>query len=638
MNILQAENLSFAVGHVALLDQAAFQLDAGERVGLIGRNGAGKSSLLKILAGVQKPDDGQLVLQNGLKTVYVPQESFFDPQATVFDAVSEGLGGLRDVLRRYHAVLAELEKQPENAELTAETNALQNQIEAQNGWQFDAAVRQTIGELGLPENETIANLSGGQKKRVALAQAWVQKPDILLLDEPTNHLDIDAIIWLENLLRGFSGSLIVITHDRRFLDNIATRIVELDRGILRSYPGSFARYSEKKAEELAVEAEHNRLFDKFHAQEEAWIRKGIEARRTRNEGRVRRLEELRRQRAARRERQGQVSFRLDAGEKSGKIIAELEHASFDYGGKPIMCDFSAVIQRGDKIGLIGANGIGKTTFLKLILGELSPTSGKIRLGSKQETAYFDQFRSALNENDTVFYTLGQGNDYVEISGKKRHVMGYLEDFLFHPARAQSPVSSLSGGERNRLLLAKLFTRPANILVLDEPTNDLDIDTQELLEELLRDYDGTVFLVSHDRTFLDNVVTQSIVFEGEGRLKEYVGGYQDYLDTKAREQTFQAATPAKSATEDAPAKSAKPKANRTVKLSYKEQRELDALPDEIAALETEQNELAAQLSDPEVFRDYEKAAALQQRAEAVENELMEKLERWEELEAKQGGAG
>ena len=638
MNILQAENLSFAVGHVALLDKAAFQLDAGERVGLIGRNGAGKSSLLKILAGVQKPDDGQLVLQNGLKTVYVPQESFFDPQATVFDAVSEGLGSLRDVLRRYHALLSELEKQPENVELTAEMNALQNQIEAQNGWQFDAAVRQTIGELGLPENETIANLSGGQKKRVALAQAWVQKPDILLLDEPTNHLDIDAIIWLENLLRGFSGSLIVITHDRRFLDNIATRIVELDRGILRSYPGSFARYSEKKAEELAVEAEHNRLFDKFHAQEEAWIRKGIEARRTRNEGRVRRLEELRRQRAARRERQGQVSFKLDAGEKSGKIIAELEHASFDYGGKPIMRDFSAVIQRGDKIGLIGANGIGKTTFLKLILGELSPTSGKIRLGSKQETAYFDQFRSALNENDTVFYTLGQGNDYVEIGGKKRHVMGYLEDFLFHPARAQSPVSSLSGGERNRLLLAKLFTRPANILVLDEPTNDLDIDTQELLEELLRDYDGTVFLVSHDRTFLDNVVTQSIVFEGEGRLKEYVGGYQDYLDTKAREQTFQAATPAKSATEDAPAKSAKPKANRTVKLSYKEQCELDALPDEIAALETEQNELAAQLSDPEVFRDYEKAAALQQRAEAVENELMEKLERWEELEAKQGGAG
>ena len=635
MNILQAENLCFAVGHVALLDKASFQLDAGERVGLIGRNGAGKSSLLKILAGVQKADDGQIVLQNGLKTVYVPQENFFDPKSTVFDAVSEGLGGLRDVLRRYHAVLSELERQPENSELAAEMNALQNQIEAQNGWQFDAAVRQTIGELGLPENETIANLSGGQKKRVALAQAWVQKPDILLLDEPTNHLDIDAILWLENLLRGFSGSLIVITHDRRFLDHVATRIVELDRGTLRSYPGSFARYSEKKAEELAVEAEHNRLFDKFHAQEEAWIRKGIEARRTRNEGRVRRLEELRRQRAARRERQGQVSFRLDAGEKSGKIIAELEHASFDYGGKPIMRDFSAVIQRGDKIGLIGPNGIGKTTFLKLILGELAPTAGKIRLGSKQETAYFDQFRSALNENDTVFYTLGQGNDYVEIGGKKRHVMGYLEDFLFSPARAQSPVSSLSGGERNRLLLAKLFTRPANILVLDEPTNDLDIDTQELLEDLLRDYAGTVFLVSHDRAFLDNVVTQSIVFEGEGRLKEYIGGYQDYLDAKNREQAFQAALPTKSAAEDTLAKS-KPKPNRTVKLSYKEQRELDALPDQISALETEQAALAAQLSNPDIFRDYEKAAALQQRAEEIETELLEKLERWEELEAKQGG--
>lgn len=636
MNILQAENLCFAVGHVALLDKASFQLDAGERVGLIGRNGAGKSSLLKILAGVQKADDGQIVLQNGLKTVYVPQENFFAPESTVFDAVSEGLGGLRDVLRRYHAVLSELERQPENSELAAEMNALQNQIEAQNGWQFDAAVRQTIGELGLPENETIANLSGGQKKRVALAQAWVQKPDILLLDEPTNHLDIDAILWLENLLRGFSGSLIVITHDRRFLDNVATRIVELDRGTLRSYPGSFARYSEKKAEELAVEAEHNRLFDKFHAQEEAWIRKGIEARRTRNEGRVRRLEELRRQRAARRERQGQVFFRLDAGEKSGKIIAELEHASFDYGGKPIMRDFSAVIQRGDKIGLIGANGIGKTTFLKLILGELAPTSGKIRLGSKQETAYFDQFRSALNENDTVFYTLGQGNDYVEIGGKKRHVMSYLEDFLFSPVRAQSPVSSLSGGERNRLLLAKLFTRPANILVLDEPTNDLDIDTQELLEDLLRDYAGTVFLVSHDRAFLDNVVTQSIVFEGEGRLKEYIGGYQDYLDAKARETVFQTASSPKPDTEAASAKSAKPKANRTVKLSYKEQRELDALPDQIAALETEQAELAAQLSNPDIFRDYEKAAALQQRAEEIETELLEKLERWEELEAKQGG--
>ncbi|AOT28764.1 ABC transporter ATP-binding protein [Neisseria meningitidis] len=633
MNILSVENASFAVGHVALLDKTSFQLDSGEKIGLIGRNGAGKSSFLKILAGVQKLDDGQIIVQNNLKIVYVPQESFFDKEATVFDTVAEGLGEIRDLLRRYHHVSHELENGSSEA-LLKELNELQLEIEAKDGWKLDAAVKQTLGELGLPENEKIGNLSGGQKKRVALAQAWVQKPDVLLLDEPTNHLDIDAIIWLENLLKAFEGSLVVIPHDRRFLDNIATRIVELDRGILRSYPGSFSKYSEKKAQELAVEAEHNRLFDKFHAQEEAWIRKGIEARRTRNEGRVRRLEELRRQRAERRNVQGQVNFKLDSGEKSGKIIAELEHASFTYGDKVIMDKFSAILQRGDKIGLIGPNGIGKTTFLKLILGELQPTYGRIRIGSKQEVAYFDQFRSTLNENDTVFYTLGQGNDYVEVGGKKKHVMSYLEDFLFHPARAQSPVSSLSGGERNRLLLAKLFTRPANILILDEPTNDLDIDTQELLEDLLRDYQGTVFLVSHDRMFLDNVITQSIIFEGNGRLKEYIGGYQDYIDAKSREAKIQTESAPKTA--DAEPVKEKPKANRTVKLSYKEQRELDALPDEIAALEAEQAEINAQLSDPEIFKDYEKAGALQSRAEEIEMLLLEKLERWELLETKQNG--
>lgn len=633
MNILSVENASFAIGHVALLDKTSFQLDSGEKVGLIGRNGAGKSSFLKILAGLQKLDDGQIIVQNNLKIVYVPQESFFDKDATVFDTVAEGLGEIRDLLRRYHHVSHDLEHNSDDV-LLKELNELQLEIESKDGWKLDAAVKQTLGELGLPENEKIGNLSGGQKKRVALAQAWVQKPDVLLLDEPTNHLDIDAIIWLENLLKAFEGSLVVITHDRRFLDNIATRIVELDRGILRSYPGSFSKYSEKKAQELAVEAEHNRLFDKFHAQEEAWIRKGIEARRTRNEGRVRRLEELRRQRAERRNVQGQVNFKLDSGEKSGKIIAELEHASFAYGGKVIMDKFSAILQRGDKIGLIGPNGIGKTTFLKLILGELQPTYGRIRIGSKQEVAYFDQFRSALNENDTVFYTLGQGNDYVEVGGKKKHVMSYLEDFLFPPARAQSPVSSLSGGERNRLLLAKLFTRPANILILDEPTNDLDIDTQELLEDLLRDYQGTVFLVSHDRMFLDNVITQSIIFEGNGRLKEYIGGYQDYIDAKSREAKIQTESAPKTA--DAEPVKEKPKANRTVKLSYKEQRELDALPDEIAALEAEQAEINAQLSDPEIFKDYEKAGALQSRAEEIEMLLLEKLERWELLETKQNG--
>ena len=638
MNILSLDKACFAVGHYPLLDHAEFQLDAGEKVGLIGRNGVGKSSLLKILAGAHKLDDGLLSIQNGLNLVYVPHESVFDPNTTVFDAVAEGLGALRDLLRHYHQISQKLSLSADERTL-AQLTEWQNQIEAQNGWQFDAAINQTMSELGLPENELLGNLSGGQKKRVALAQAWVQKPDVLLLDEPTNHLDIEAIIWLEGLLKNFSGSLVVITHDRRFLDHVATRIVELDRGILRSYPGSFAQYTDKKAQELSVEAEHNRLFDKFHAQEEAWIRKGIEARRTRNQGRVKRLEELRRERSARRNVQGQVSFQLSRGEQSGKIIAELEHAYFSFGDHEIMRDFSTVIQRGDKIGLIGPNGIGKTTFLKLILGELQPTAGKIRLGTKQEVAYFDQFRSALNEEDTVFYTLGQGNDYVDIGGQKKHVIGYLEDFLFSPQRAHSPVKSLSGGERNRLLLAKLFTRSANILVLDEPTNDLDIDTQELLEELLRNYAGTVFLVSHDRMFLDNVVTQSIVFKGKGILQEYIGGYQDYVDAQKREDTLMAAAtaPAKITVSATLESQTQPKNQRAGKLSYKEQRELDGLPEEMASLESEQNELNQKLSNPDIFKnDYQLAAQWQARIAEIEEVLLDKLTRWEALEAKLQG--
>lgn len=630
MSILSLDNACFAVGHHPLLDHASLQLDSGEKIGFIGRNGAGKSTLLKILARVQKLDDGLLTIQNDQKIVYVPQESQFEEQMTVFDTIAQGLGELQTLLAEYHELSLHINDENSLQRL----NDLQNELENRNGWQFDALIQQTISELKLPENELIANLSGGQKKRVALAQAWVQKPDILLLDEPTNHLDIDAIEWMENLLSGFSGSLIVVTHDRRFLDHIATRIIELDRGTLRSYPGSFSVYSEKKAQELAVEAEHNRLFDKFHAQEEAWIRKGIEARRTRNQGRVKRLEQLRRERAARREVQGQINFNLNSGEASGKIIAELEHAGFSYDNRLIMQDFSAIIQRGDKIGLIGPNGIGKTTFLKLILGELQPTSGKIRLGSRQEVAYFDQFRSSLNDNDTVFDTIGQGNDYVEIGQQRKHVIGYLEEFLFSPARAHSPVKSLSGGERNRLLLAKLFTRPANILVLDEPTNDLDIDTQELLEELLRDYQGTVFLVSHDRTFLDNVVTQSIVFKGNGVLKEYIGGYQDYIDAQKREEALQPL--AKIEVKNNPVNDkSKTKNRRNDKLSFNEQRELNALPEEIASLENEQIQLTEKLSDPEIFKnDYKQAAAWQTRISEIEEILLQKLERWEALEARQ----
>lgn len=634
MSILSLDNAYFAVGHHPLLDHASLQMDAGEKIGFIGRNGAGKSTLLKILARVQKLDDGLLTIQNDQKVVYVPQESFFDSQSTVFDTIAQGLGELQNLLREYHELSQNIGDEASLNRLTQ----LQNELENRNGWQFDALIAQTLSELQLPENELIGNLSGGQKKRVALAQAWVQKPDILLLDEPTNHLDIEAIEWMENLLGNFAGSLIVVTHDRSFLDRVATRIIELDRGHLRSYPGSFSAYNEKKAQELAVEAEHNRLFDKFHAQEEAWIRKGIEARRTRNQGRVKRLKQLRRERAARREVQGQVSFNLNRGEASGKIIAELEHAGFAYGEHLIMHDFSCVIQRGDKIGLIGSNGVGKTTFLKLILGELQPTSGKIRLGSRQEVAYFDQFRSALNENDTVFDTIGQGNDYIDIGGQRKHVIGYLEEFLFSPARVRSEVKSLSGGERNRLLLAKLFTRPANILVLDEPTNDLDIDTQEILEELLRDYNGTVFLVSHDRTFLDNVVTQSIVFKGNGQLKEYIGGYQDYIDAQKREQSLLTPAPTTSKNTINPDKN-RQKSRRNDKLSYNEQRELASLPDELAALEAEQQELNNKLSDPEIFKnDYKLATEWQTRIAEIEELLLEKLERWETLEAKQKNQG
>ncbi|WP_434778964.1 ATP-binding cassette domain-containing protein [Neisseria sp. Ec49-e6-T10] len=637
MAIITVENACLAFGHTALLDHVQFTLNPNEIVGLIGRNGAGKSSFLKTLSGTIKLDDGLISMEKGLKVAYVPQEPVFEAEQTVFDAVAEGLGELRSLLTRYHDLSRIIAQSATSTEAQLEQlNLLQTQLEAENGWQFDAFIHQTMGQLSLSEDQKIQELSGGQKKRVALARALVAKPDVLLLDEPTNHLDIEAIIWLEGLIKNFTGSVVLITHDRKFLDNIATRIVELDRGILRNYPGSFHAYQDKKEQELAVETEQNRVFDKFHAQEEVWIRKGIEARRTRNMGRVRRLQELRQERKQRRDVQGQVSLQLDTGEKSGKLVAELEHVFFSYEEQPIIQDFSCRILRGDKVGLIGPNGVGKTTLLKIILGELSPTKGKVRQGSKQEIAYFDQFRSQLNEEDSIFYTLGQGNDFVEVGGKKKHVMSYLSDFLFSPERANSPVSSLSGGERNRLLLAKLFTRYANILVLDEPTNDLDIDTLELLEECLREYTGTVFLVSHDRTFLDNVITQSIVFEQNGVLKEYIGGYQDYLDAKTRESVLK--KPEKTATvQENNQKNSREKSQKSAKLSFNEQRELHALPEQIQALETEQSQLTEQLLDPNVFKhNHQEAALWQQRIEQIEIELLEKLERWDILETKQKG--
>ena len=632
MPLIILDKLELAYGHWPLLDQASLVIDKGERIGLIGRNGAGKSSLLRIVAGLDKPDAGEVWRQPGLRIGHVPQEPAFAPGHTVFEAVAEGVGEARRLLTAYHEAAHRVALESDAAGL-AELDRLSHELEARDAWRLNARVEEVISRLELPADAPVETLSGGLKKRVALARALAGEPELLLLDEPTNHLDFAAIEWLEGLLNAFNGALLFITHDRRFLDNVANRVVELDRGLLAEYPGNFSAYQARKAERLEVEAVQNRKFDKFWRQEEAWIRKGIEARRTRNEGRVRRLEQLRRERAARRERIGQVDFRLDAGECSGKLVAELEHVDFGYDGRPILRDFSTTVLRGDKLGLLGPNGAGKTTLIRLILGELEPRSGRIRRGTNLQVAYFDQFRNVLDDAATLIDTISPGSDYVEIAGQRKHVIGYLEEFLFPPERARAKVAALSGGERNRLLLARLFARPANLLVLDEPTNDLDIDTLELLEALLQDYAGTVILVSHDRAFLDNVVTQSIAFEGGGRLVEIAGGYADWQAWRARQAE---------ATEPAQRRADKPRplpAARQAKsgLSYKEGKELEAIPTRIAELEAEQARLAERLADPALYQQAPgEVAGLNARAAAIEEELLALLARWETLEAKAGG--
>ncbi len=630
MPILTLENACLAYGHVALLDHTELQIDAAERVALIGRNGSGKSSLLRILAGQGQLDDGTLWRAPGLRVAYVPQEPSFAPGQDVFQAVAAGLGELSRLLLAYHEVSRELAQHPSQA-LLERLSELQARLEQGDAWRLNTRVEQTLSQLDLDGAAAVDTLSGGGIKRVALAQALVSEPDLLLLDEPTNHLDIDGILWLEKLIADYRGAVVVVTHDRRFLDAVATRVVELDRGRLVSFPGRFAAYQERKAEMLAVEAQRNEKFDKLLAQEEVWIRKGIEARRTRNEGRVRRLEALRRERAARRERQGTVDFSLSRGELSGRLVAELEHVSKAFGDKQVVRDFSCRILRGDKIGVIGPNGAGKTTLLKLILGELAPDAGTVRLGARLSVAYFDQFRAALDPEAAIADVISPGGDYIEVGGQKRHVVSYLEDFLFPGARARSPVRSLSGGERNRLLLARLFSRAANVIVLDEPTNDLDIETLELLEALLADYDGTVFLVSHDRSFLDNVVTQVIAAEGEGRWREYVGGYEDWLRQRPAPQPV-----AKPAPRPEPeARAARPERPRS-KLSYKEQRELEALPERISALEGELAAAAARLADPALYREApQEVRSLHERVGKLEAEIEQAMARWEELEARNG---
>ncbi|WP_263913834.1 ATP-binding cassette domain-containing protein [Achromobacter sp. 79A6] len=601
--LITLTDIQLAYGHHPLLDHADFAIQAGERIGLIGRNGAGKSSLLRLLDGRTLPDDGDIARTSGLRVATVEQEPELDENATVFDVVC-------------------------------------NLGDDHEDWQRPSRVRSVLEKLGLPADAQIAGLSGGTRKRVALARALVDEPDLLLLDEPTNHLDFEGIAWLEEMLRTWKGAAVIITHDRRFLDSVATRIVELDRGRLLSFPGNFSQWQERKAQWLESERLEQARFDKLLAQEEVWIRKGVEARRTRNEGRVRRLERLRVERAERRERVGDVSLALAEGQRSGKMVAELEHVSKRFGDKIVVDDYSTTLLRGDRIGIVGPNGAGKTTLLKLILGEMQPDSGKTRLGTNVSVAYFDQMRAQLDENATLVDIISPGSEWVEIGGTRKHVMSYLGDFLFSPARAGSPVRSLSGGERARLLLARLFARPANVLVLDEPTNDLDIETLELLEELLQEYSGTVLLVSHDRAFLNNVVTQTIAYEGHGRWRDYVGGYDEWVAQRPASANGEDAEKAIKAADEAAAraKAAKPKPAKTAKMNSWELRELEGLPEAIAALEARQAELAGKLADGSLYRDAPaEVERINGELSKLESELEEKFARWELLEARREGA-
>jgi ATP-binding cassette subfamily F protein uup len=647
MALITLLDASLAYGHVALLDHADFALETSERIGLIGRNGTGKSSFLKILAGMEHADDGTMHVQQGVRIAYVAQEPVLEAEDSIFESVQRGLAPVMKLIDDYSNCVGDLD-------------VLQSQIEALDGWGWEQRVDETLHRLHLDPTAKISTLSGGNRKRVALAQALVTHPDVLLLDEPTNHLDLDSIAWLEQLLIDFKGSVLAITHDRAFLDRIATCIVELDRGRLRSYPGNFAQYQINKEEQLAQESVISAKADKLLAQEEVWIRKGVEARRTRSQSRIVRLENLRARRSARREQVGRVRMEVASGAPSGKLVAELtdvckSFVSPEGNVKVIVKDFTATLLRGDKIGLLGPNGAGKTTLLKMILGELEADSGKIRQGANLQVAYFDQMRNALDLEASLEDFISPGSEWIEIGSKRQHVKSYLGDFLFSPARATSPVKSLSGGERNRLLLARLFARPANVLVLDEPTNDLDIDTLELLEELLQDYQGTVFLVSHDRAFMDNVVTSIIACEATpenpGFWREYEGSVQDWLTQSQRSQNIQAQNKAAAAKGAAPiiansannaGKQTPNKANEAAsathkpaksasKLSYKEQRELDGLPALIESLEKEQADIRKALQDSALFtQDPAKATALYARDAQIDAELMGALERWEIL--------
>jgi ABC transport system ATP-binding/permease protein len=630
MPILRLDKISHAFGHVPLLTEADFQVDAGERVCLIGRNGAGKSTLFRVMTGDLVPDGGEVWHADTLRVAHLEQEVPPDTDQTIFQVVTAGLGEIGGLLTRYHQIthgdeMAQRDGLKELAELQA-------RIESSDGWNINQKVETVLTRLNLPEDKRLADCSGGLRRQVMLARALVSAPDLLLLDEPTNHLDINAINWLEKYLLNYNGAVIFITHDRTFVRRLATRIVELDRGILSSFPGDFDYYLRKKDELLEIEDRAAAKFDKKLAEEEVWLRKGIRARRTRNEGRVRALQALRQEKAQRLELQGKARFTIDSGAASGKLVVDLRRVSFRYGDHLIIKDLTSRIMRGERVGIIGPNGSGKSTLLKLILGELAPTSGEVVLGTRLQVAYFDQHRRTLDPEKTVRENMSD-SDIVTVRGRSRHVIGYLKDFLFPPQRIDSPVNALSGGERNRLLLAKIFTQSANMMVLDEPTNDLDVDTLELLEDLLADYDGTLLLVSHDRTFLDNVVTSTMVFEGDGTFSEYAGGYEDWERYQRRIPEVQA-EPKKQA--NGRGTTALPEAKRydkPRKLSYKEQRELESLPAKIERLESEQTVLHARMGEPDFYRlGSATITATMERMEAVKAELETCYERWQELES------
>ncbi len=631
MPLLRLSNISIAYGLHALLKNVNFQLDAGEKVGLLGRNGEGKSTLMKIIAGEVHADHGDIWRQPELRLAWLEQAPTFSENATIYDAVAGGLGELGAWITRYHALSLSMDANDSNA--LNELGDLQHKLEAHNGWHFQQRVEATLSRLELPGELKIDDLSGGWKRRVALARALVIDPEVLLLDEPTNHLDFESISWLEEQVLNFQGAVLFVTHDRFFLQKLATRIVDLDRGNLVSWQGPYDDYLTRKAAALEDEANQNAEFDKKLAEEEVWIRQGVKARRTRNEGRVRALEALRKERAQRRNVLGTTKLALDRGETSGKKVIEVKNISFSYSDKPIIKDFSTLIQRGDKIGLIGANGAGKSTLLKLLLQQLQPDSGTVEQGTKLEIAYFDQLRDQLDPEMSVVDTIADGNDFVEIAGNKRHVMSYLGDFLFAPGRARSPVKSLSGGEKNRLLLARLFTKPANLIVMDEPTNDLDLETLELLEEKLVNYDGTLLIVSHDRAFLDNVVTSVLVLDGSGTVDEFIGGYSDWMAyDKQRKQTAAKKTPetTKPVKQDTtrPATPAKKK-----KLSFKEQQELDSLPSVIEDLEKKQTELTQQMNSPAFYKqDPQAITKIMDDLKDTQEKLEQVFLRWAELDA------